>query len=78
MTPFMPKHIKQKTVSNILKFIVVILGLIVVALVFVVEKLGSLLALSISIGGAIGGPIFGLFSLGILVPRAHTKVSKTN
>lgn len=71
---YVSKNIKQKTVSNILKLLVVIIGLIIVALVFIVERLGGILSLGISIAGATGGPSFGLFSLGILIPKANAKV----
>lgn len=58
-----------------MKLLVVILGVICVALVFVVEKLGTVLEISISLGAITGGPVLGLFTMGMLFPFANTKVS---
>lgn len=69
----MPKTTSQKKISNILKLLVVIIGLICTSLVFVVRKLGGLLPLAISIGSAISGPMLGLFTLGMLVPVGNAK-----
>jgi sodium-coupled monocarboxylate transporter 8/12 len=47
-------------------------GVLVIVLAFVVEKLGSLLEASNKAIGLVGGPLLGLFLLGILVKRANT------
>jgi sodium-coupled monocarboxylate transporter 8/12 len=46
-------------------------GTLVMALAFVVHKLGSLLSASNSIIGLVGGPLLGLFLLGMLSKRAN-------
>lgn len=74
ITPFVKKDISEKTVSNILKLIVLISGAISTAMVFVIERLGGLLPLAFSFSGATHGPIAGLFSFGMLAPSANTKV----
>ncbi|XP_076618438.1 sodium-coupled monocarboxylate transporter 1 [Colletes latitarsis] len=63
-TPFTPR------VADILmKLTVVVLGIICVALVFVVEKTGShVLQLSMSLASIASGPSLGIFSMGILLP----------
>lgn len=47
-------------------------GVLVVALAFVVARLGSLLEASNKAIGLVGGPLLGLFLLGIVVRRANT------
>ncbi|XP_022915695.2 sodium-coupled monocarboxylate transporter 2-like [Onthophagus taurus] len=70
---FTPKDIKDKTVSNILKLLVVIIGVIGTLMVFVVEKLGGLLPLSISFSSITSGSLVGLFILGLFFPSANAK-----
>lgn len=41
---------------------------------FIVERLGGVLPLSIALGGVALGPSMGMFSLGMLVPRSNSKV----
>lgn len=72
--PFMPKNTTDKRASDIMKCIVVVIGVISTALVFVVEHLGSILPLSVSFGGMVNGPLLGMFTLGMLVPFANSKV----
>lgn len=72
--PMMPAGTTEKTASNIMKLLVIILGVFSTTMVFIVEHLGSILPLSISFGGMTGGPILGIFSLGMLIPFANTKV----
>lgn len=74
MSPFMPKNISQKRVSTILKWLVVIIGIINTALVFVVEKLGDMLALSFSLSGITAGAMVGIFSVGMLLPMVNSTV----
>lgn len=71
---FMRKDITEKEVSNILKLIVVIVGVICTGMVYIVEHMGGLLTLALSFGGITSGPTLGLFTLGILVPFANVKV----
>jgi SSS family transporter len=47
-------------------------GMLVIILAFVVGKLGSLLEVSNTFIGMVGGPLLGIFFLGILVKRANT------
>ncbi|XP_017772840.1 PREDICTED: sodium-coupled monocarboxylate transporter 1-like [Nicrophorus vespilloides] len=73
ISPFMSKDISQKRVSNYLKLIVFIIGLVSTILVFVVERMGSILPFQFSLGGITAGPLLGLFSLGMLFPTANSK-----
>lgn len=47
-------------------------GALVIVLAFVVEKLGPLLEASNKAIGLVGGPLLGLFALGILSPKANS------
>ncbi|XP_053970574.1 sodium-coupled monocarboxylate transporter 1-like [Hylaeus volcanicus] len=63
-TPFTPK-----VADTLMKLTVVVLGIICVALVFVVEKTGShVLQLSTSLASITSGPSLGIFSMGVLLP----------
>ncbi|RZC42684.1 SSF domain containing protein, partial [Asbolus verrucosus] len=65
--------INEKTSSYILKLIVIIIGVICTGLVFILEHLGGLLPLAISLGGVTAGPLLGMFTLGVLFPKASSK-----
>lgn len=52
---------------------VVILGILCVGMVFVVDRLGDIFQLSMTVTGITAGAMLGLFSLGMLVPWATTK-----
>nr|XP_022915692.1 sodium-coupled monocarboxylate transporter 2-like [Onthophagus taurus] len=68
---FMPKNISQETVSKILKFLVVTVGVICTILVFVVERLGNIVPVTFSFVGITNGPLLGLFTVGMLVPMVN-------
>jgi SSS family transporter len=47
-------------------------GILATALAFVIGLLGTLIQISIMIIGIFGGPLLGIFLLGVLVPRANS------
>lgn len=57
-----------------LQVIVVILGVIEMGLVFVVERLGSVFHLTLSITGVTAGTLLGMFSMGMFFRQVNTKV----
>ncbi|XP_039285768.1 sodium-coupled monocarboxylate transporter 2 isoform X1 [Nilaparvata lugens] len=59
--------------SFIMKCIVLILGAICVALVLVVEKLGGILQMAISLSGVTNGALAFVFSFGMFYPWANAK-----
>lgn len=61
----------EKAASNIMKLLVVVVGLICLGLVFVVERLGSIFSLAIALSGVTAGPLLGLFTLGMIFPKAN-------
>lgn len=65
---FIKKPLTEKQTHYVMRFVVAIFGAICVCLVFLVEKLGAVLQLSISLGAVSNGPLLGIFSIGVLLP----------
>lgn len=63
----------EKRASDIMKLLVVVLGIIMLSLVFVVEHLGSIFRLNYAINGLTIGAFFGIFSVGMMSRTANTK-----
>lgn len=72
--PWLKKPLTEAQASFLMKIIVVIIGAICVALVFVVEKMGSLIQASPSMGAITGGALLGIFTMGMLLPCVNSKV----
>lgn len=73
--PFHP-NIPEKAASNIMKAIVFFLGVITIGLVFLVERLGTVFSLVISIQGVTYGTLLGIFTFGMTCRRGNTKVQE--
>ncbi|KAJ3656756.1 hypothetical protein Zmor_015805 [Zophobas morio] len=71
--PRMKKPLTEAQASFLMKVIVVIIGSICVALVFVVEKMGALIQATGSLSAITAGPLLGIFSLGMFFPNANAK-----
>jgi sodium-coupled monocarboxylate transporter 8/12 len=56
-----------------MRSVVVIFGVLCVALVFVVEKMGTVLQLTMSLEAITNGPLFGVFTIGIFLPWINAK-----
>ena len=54
------------------KLWVTLLGAVVMGLTWVASKLGGILSAALALFGSIGGPLLGLFTLGIFVPFANS------
>ncbi|GAB0095301.1 sodium-coupled monocarboxylate transporter 1 [Sergentomyia squamirostris] len=63
----------EKQASNRMKMIVVILGIIQLACVFVVERMGTVFYLTLSLNGICAGALLGIFGMGMLLRKANTK-----
>ncbi|XP_052120880.1 sodium-coupled monocarboxylate transporter 1-like [Frankliniella occidentalis] len=59
--------------SLIIKGLALIVGVLCMALMFVVERLGSVLQVTYTLSGITGGAQLGLFVLGLFVPWANVK-----
>lgn len=62
----------EKT-SNIMKLIVVVLGLILIVLVVLVDKLGQIYELSLTLSSVTNGAMLGIFTMGMVCRSANTK-----
>ncbi|KAL4716542.1 hypothetical protein ACJJTC_010206 [Scirpophaga incertulas] len=72
--PFFKKLTHRET-QILIRAVVVVLGILCVALVFVVEMLGSVLQLTMSLSSASMGPLAGIFLMGIFLPFIDSTVS---
>ncbi|XP_053994281.1 sodium-coupled monocarboxylate transporter 2-like [Hylaeus volcanicus] len=72
--PWLPENNNKETrAANIMKVTVVVVGLICISLVFVVDRLGDIFQVSVTLHGITHGAMLGIFSLGMLVPWATSK-----
>lgn len=65
--------LSEKNSYILMKTTVILLGIICVGLVFIVEKLGAVLQLTMSIGAITAGPSLALFGMGVLLPWITSK-----
>ncbi|XP_065221047.1 sodium-coupled monocarboxylate transporter 1-like isoform X2 [Planococcus citri] len=70
---FYKKELSEAEASNLMKVIVILLGLICVILVFVIEQLGTLIEIATSLGGVTSGALLGIFTLGMFLPWVNEK-----
>ncbi|XP_055606677.1 sodium-coupled monocarboxylate transporter 1-like [Uranotaenia lowii] len=69
--PFSNRPLSERATAIIMRSVVGVFGVICVCLVLVVEKLGAVLQLSMSLGSVSNGPLLGIFTLGVLIPWAN-------
>ncbi|MGB7068886.1 MAG: sodium/solute symporter [Pyrinomonadaceae bacterium] len=65
--------VEEESQLKLARYITLGYGVIVTALAFVVSALGTILQASNTIFGLVGGPLLGLFLLGMLSKRANSK-----
>lgn len=70
------RHIKNnmsdRFATNLTKCLAVAYGFIAILLVIIAQNLGNVLQAALSIFGIVGGPLLGVFTLGIFFPFANT------
>ncbi|XP_075214684.1 sodium-coupled monocarboxylate transporter 1-like [Lycorma delicatula] len=71
--PKLSQPLSEVNASRLMKAVVIIIGTICTILVFVVEKLGMLIQAGKSLGAITAGPLLGMFTLGMLFPKANAK-----
>lgn len=65
-------HIAEKRASDVMKCLVVVLGLLILSLVFVVEQMGQIFRISIAVSGLTAGSLLGIFTVGMLSRYVNT------
>uniref|UniRef100_A0A1I8Q8H6 Sodium-coupled monocarboxylate transporter 1 n=1 Tax=Stomoxys calcitrans TaxID=35570 RepID=A0A1I8Q8H6_STOCA len=65
---FAKKPLTKRQTAFVMRFVVVVFGALCVALVFVVEQLGTVLQLSITLSSVANGPLLGIFTAGLMIP----------
>lgn len=73
--PFVKRPLSNFAINCIMRSVVVLVGIICVALVSVVAKMGTVLQLTMSLEAITNGPLFGIFTMGILMPWISANVS---
>lgn len=66
-------QLSPRQTNILMKMVVVVLGTMCVGLVFVVEKLGAVLQMSMSLSGVTHGASLGIFSMGLFLPWVNSK-----
>ncbi|XP_075537507.1 sodium-coupled monocarboxylate transporter 1-like [Dermacentor variabilis] len=65
--------IKESTGAHIMVALGVFFGILSIALVAVAQQLGDVLAAQSAINSGLGGPLLGLFSMGMFIPHVSSK-----
>ncbi|KAF2887372.1 hypothetical protein ILUMI_18801 [Ignelater luminosus] len=71
--PLLPKKMTESRATIFMKIITTIIGLTSVALIFIVERLGTILELIGTLHGVTLGPLLGVFTMGMVFPFANKK-----
>ncbi|XP_028032685.1 sodium-coupled monocarboxylate transporter 1-like [Bombyx mandarina] len=66
--PFYSKELSDRQTAWLMRGVVILLGALCVALVFIVEKMGTILQLTMTLESMTMGPQLGVFTMGILMP----------
>lgn len=73
--PFTKKPLTERLINWVMRSTVVIIGITSVCMVYIVEKAGTVLQLTMSLEAVTNGPLFGVFTLGIFAPWINSEVS---
>lgn len=70
---FRRQPLSETQTAFVMRSVVVLFGALFVALVFVVEKLGAVLQLTIILSSVANGPLLGIFTAGVMLPWVNSK-----
>ncbi|XP_037044539.1 sodium-coupled monocarboxylate transporter 1-like [Bradysia coprophila] len=66
--PFVKGPLSEKQTGYVMRGSVLVVGIVSVALVFIVQHMGTVFQLAVSLSSVTGGPIFGMFTMGLICP----------
>ncbi|EDW00395.1 sodium-coupled monocarboxylate transporter 1 [Drosophila grimshawi] len=69
---FHHEPLTETQTAFVMRSVVLIFGIIFVALVFIVEKLGAVLQLTITLTSVANGPLLGIFTAGVMLPWVNS------
>lgn len=67
--------LSETQIAYILRGSVLLFGTISVIFIYIVEHLGAVMQLTMTLSSTAGGPLFGLFVMGILMPWVNATVT---
>ncbi|KAH8262107.1 hypothetical protein KR038_007281 [Drosophila bunnanda] len=70
---FRKSPLTEGQTAFVMRSVVVVFGILFVALVFAVEKLGAVLQLTITLSSVANGPLLGIFTAGVMLPWVSSK-----
>ncbi|KAH8286643.1 hypothetical protein KR018_003352 [Drosophila ironensis] len=70
---FRKNDLTERETAFVMRSVVVVFGILFVALVFAVERLGAVLQLTITLSSVANGPLLGIFTAGVLLPWVNSK-----
>lgn len=73
--PYVKRPLSSRATNWIMRMVVVGVGVLCVALVYVVEHMGTVLQLTMSLESITNGPLFGIFTVGLFMPWINGHVS---
>lgn len=73
--PFRKKPLSNLATNWIMRSVVVGMGTICLALVVIVQRMGTVLQLTMSLEAITNGPLLGIFTIGILMPWINATVN---
>jgi len=73
--PYVKKPLSSSAINWIMRLVVVGVGALCVCLVYVVEHMGTVLQLTMSLEAITNGPLFGIFTIGLFLPWINGNVS---
>ncbi|KAI4466170.1 sodium-coupled monocarboxylate transporter [Holotrichia oblita] len=68
----MRMNLREKKATMFVKIVSLILGIVALGFVYIVERMGGVLAMATSLSAIAAGTTFGVFTLGMLVPWANS------
>ncbi|XP_054745208.1 sodium-coupled monocarboxylate transporter 1 isoform X2 [Anastrepha obliqua] len=71
--PFRKTPLTERQIAFVMRLSVVLMGVLCVILVFVVERMGTVLQLTMTLASITSGPLLGLFIIGLMLPWINGK-----